>query len=144
MARRSPMAEIFLDTSYAIALSSPADQYHERAVTLAQQIEARQRRLVTTRAVVLAIGNALAKQRYRAAAVTLLEALENDPAVEIIPLSERLFTLAMHLYRERVDKEWGLTDCVSFAAMRERGIMDALTTDAHFRQAGFRPLLSNT
>lgn len=27
--------------------------------------------------------------------------------------------------------------------MRERGISDALTTDEHFEQAGFRPLLGN-
>jgi predicted nucleic acid-binding protein len=55
--------------------------------------------------VVLEIGNALAKQRYRAAAVRLLEALENDPVVEIIPLSEGLYSRAMQLYRERPDKE---------------------------------------
>ncbi len=76
------MAELFLDTSYAIAVSSPPDQYHERAVALAQQIEAQQLRFVTARAVVLEIGNALAKQRCRAAAVRLLEALERDPVLE--------------------------------------------------------------
>ncbi len=92
---------------------------------------------------VLEIGNALAKQRYRAAAVRLLEALENGPVVEIIPLSEGLYSRAMQLYRERPDKEWGLTDCVSFVVMQERSITEALTADDHFRQAGFRPLLLN-
>ena len=92
---------------------------------------------------VLEIGNALAKQRYRAAAVRLLEALENDPVVEIIPLPEGLYARAMQLYRERPDKEWGLTDCVSFVVMQERSITEALTADDHFRQAGFRPLLLN-
>ena len=33
-------AEVFLDTAYAIALSSPNDQFHARAVDLADQLEA--------------------------------------------------------------------------------------------------------
>jgi len=39
-------------------------------------------------------------------------------------------------------KEWGLTDSVSFVVMQQVGITDALTTDDHFRQAGFRVLLT--
>ncbi|MDP7134637.1 MAG: PIN domain-containing protein, partial [Planctomycetota bacterium] len=42
---------------------------------------------------------------------------------------------------ERLDKGWSLTDCVSFVVMQERGLVDALTTDLHFQQAGFRALL---
>lgn len=135
------MSELFLDTSYAIALASPPDAYHARAVALARRIEEEKGQLVTTRAVVIEIGNALAKQRYRASAVVLLEALENDPVVEIVPLSEALYAKALQLYRERPDKEWGLTDCISFVVMQERHLTEALTTDAHFRQAGFRALL---
>jgi len=41
-------AEVFLDTAYAIALSSPNDQFHARAVDLADQLEALETRLVTT------------------------------------------------------------------------------------------------
>ena len=82
------MAEVFLDTAYAIALSSPQDLFHRRANKLADRIEAEGTRLVTTRAVLLEIGNALPKQRYREAAIRLLVALEADPGVDIIPLSE--------------------------------------------------------
>jgi predicted nucleic acid-binding protein len=45
------------------------------------------------------------------------------------------------LYRERPDKEWALTDCVSFIVMEDRGISEALTTDEHFHQAGFQALM---
>jgi hypothetical protein len=134
-------AEVFLDTAYAIALSSPNDQFHARAVELAEQLEALGTRLVTTRAVLLEIGNALAKPRYRQAAVQLLAALEADPKVDIVPLSESLYVRAIQLYRERPDKEWGLTDCVSFLAMQDRRLTEVLTTDVHFQQAGFRALL---
>jgi predicted nucleic acid-binding protein len=132
---------VFLDTAYAIALSSSEDMYRERAVKLAGELRANKSRLITTRAVLLEIGNALSKQRYRAAAVRLLIALESDPTVEIIPLAEQLYIRALQLYRERDDKDWGLTDCISFVVMGDEGITDALTTDIHFRQAGFTALL---
>jgi uncharacterized DUF497 family protein len=76
------MTEFFLDTSFAIALSSVTDQNHVRAVKLANQIEADRTRLVTTQAILLEIGNSLSKQKYRAAAIQLLESLETDPSIE--------------------------------------------------------------
>jgi predicted nucleic acid-binding protein len=97
---------------------------------------------VTTRAVLLEIGNALSRERYRTAAVRLLEALEADPDVGIVPLTESLYAQAVALFRDRPDKDWGLTDCVSFVVMRERRMTSALTTDDHFAQAGYQVLLS--
>ena len=135
------MAEVFLDASYAIALASRSDRHHARAVELAAWIEARQIALITTRAVMLEIGNALSKQRHRNAGVTLLKAIERDARIEVVPLTEELYARAADLYGRHTDKEWGLTDCVSFIVMRERGIQEALTTDNHFRQASFRALL---
>ena len=137
----NPLTKAFLDAAYAIALSAPTDQFHSKAVELAQRMERDDTKTVTTRAVLLEIGNALAKRRYRTDAVSLLEALQEDPNVEIIPLSEELFGRAFDLYQTRPDKEWGLIDCVSFVVMQEQGIIAALTTDDHFRQAGFRVLL---
>ncbi|MBM4046280.1 MAG: type II toxin-antitoxin system VapC family toxin [Planctomycetes bacterium] len=133
--------EVFLDTAYAIALSTPADEHHELAIELAEEIEAGHTRLITTRATMIEIGNALAQFRYRRSAVQLLRALEQDPNVEIIPLTELSYERAFRLFRERPDKEWGLTDCVSFVVMAERGLTAALTTDEHFQQAGFQALL---
>lgn len=137
------MSEYFLDAAYAIALSAPADQHHERAVKVAREIKAQGARVITTRAVVLEIGNALAKARHRKVAVNLLLALEADPAVEIISISDDLYKEAFELYRRRPDKEWGLTDCISFVVMQERGVINALTTDEHFEQAGFVAVLKD-
>ena len=82
------------------------------------------------------------KQRYREGAVILLGALEADPQVHIISLTSQLYHEALGLFQARADKEWGLTDCVSFVVMQQMNITDALTTDDHFRQAGFRVLLA--
>ena len=133
--------EVFLDTAFAIALSVASDEHHQKALLLADELEAQNVRLVTTRAVLFEIGNALAKLRYRQAAVDLLDALENDPNVEIVVVSEVIYEQAFHLYRNRMDKEWGITDCISFVVMDKYGLTAALTTDEHFQQAGFQALL---
>jgi uncharacterized protein len=94
------MTEVFLDTSFAIVLSSVTDQNHVRAVKLASQIEIDKTSLVTTQAVLLEIGNALSKQRYRVAAIQLLESLETDPSVEVILLTNSLYGLAFNLFKQ--------------------------------------------
>ena len=137
------MIEVFLDTSFAIALSSQTDRNHLQAVKLASQLELHKTHLVTTQAILLEIGNALSKQKYRIAAIQLLESLETDRNVEIVSLTNDLYHQAFNLFKQRQDKEWGLVDCISFVVMQERGITDVLTADAHFQQAGFRALLRN-
>ncbi|HSH82834.1 MAG TPA: PIN domain-containing protein [Herpetosiphonaceae bacterium] len=122
-------------------MSAATDAHHQHAIELADQIEMAQTHMVTARAVVIEIGNALSKPRYRSAAVALIDALEADPRVEIVPVTEALYSQALILFRARPDKKWGLTDCISFVVMHERGIADALTTDEDFEQAGFRALL---
>lgn len=133
--------KVFHDAAYAIALSSSKDLHHERAIRLADQLRSNETRLITTRAILLEIGNALAKQRYRLAAFRLLVALETDPTVQVVPLTEQLYLRALQLYSDREDKEWGLTDCISFVVMDDEGISEELTTDHHFRQVGFTALL---
>lgn len=132
-----PNEAVFLDTSYAVALSSPTDQHHD----LADELEITNARLVTTRAVLLEIGSFLARLRFRPAAISLLRSLEADPTVELLPLTEELYARALQLFESRPDKEWGLIDCVSFIVMADRGLTKALTADEHFEQGGFRALL---
>lgn len=135
-------AEVFLDTAYAIALASKRDNLHQQAVTLAQEIQEYSTRLVTTKAVLLEIGNALSGLRHRKAAVALLAALDADPRVGVVSLTDDLYQEAFELFQNRPDKEWGLVDCCSFVVMKQRGINSALTSDLHFRQAGFTTLLT--
>jgi predicted nucleic acid-binding protein len=135
------MSEMFLDSSFAIALSATSDQFHRKAVEISGLIEAQSIRLITTHAVLLEIGNALSRQRYRRAAIQLLTSLHADPSIVLVSLSDPLYQRAFQLFEERSDKEWGMTDCLSFVVMEERSVHEALTADHHFRQAGFRALL---
>jgi uncharacterized protein len=61
--------------------------------------------------------------------------------MRVEPLDTTLLSGALTLYEARADKLWGLTDCISFVVMQRRGLTEALTSDRHFHQAGFRALL---
>ena len=64
-----------------------------------------------------------------------------DVSTTILPPTLELFEAGCDLYEQRPDKEWSLTDCISFVVMHNHGLTDALTADRHFQQAGFQALL---
>ncbi len=61
----------------------------------------------------------------------------------LVWVDEDLCARGWQLYRDRLDKDWSLTDCVSFVVMRHRAITEALTADRHFEQAGFIRLIGS-
>jgi predicted nucleic acid-binding protein len=132
---------LFLDASYVIALTVLRDEHHARALDIRTQIQSQNIHLITTLAVALEIGNALCGLKYRGTTASLLEALNNDKTIDVVPIREELYRDGLQLYKDRIDKDWSLTDCISFLVMQERRLTDALTTDRHFEQAGFRALL---
>lgn len=133
--------EIFLDTSYTVALYIETDQHHEIASAISRRLRENRTKLITTVPIVFEIGNAFSSIRLRSVGGPVIEALSADPLIDVVPISEYLYTSAIELYRSRQDKNWGLSDCFSFVVMRERGLTEALTSDIHFQQAGFRRLL---
>jgi predicted nucleic acid-binding protein len=88
------------------------------------------------------VANSLTRGSDRALFLELYRDLADDPRVTIVPPAQDLFEQGIGLFAKRPDKEWSLTDCISFIVMREYGLTDALTADRHFEQAGFKILLS--
>lgn len=136
--------EVFLDSSYAIALAASSDHLHAQALQIADELEQHPRYLITTRAVLFEIGNALSKQRYRTSASNMLISIESDPTIRIIEINREQYRAGLALFISRPDKDWSLTDCMSFEIMRDLRLTEALTADSHFEQAGFRALLRNS
>lgn len=131
------MKALFADTFFYLALVSTDDSAHAQAVSLSRQLR---NPVVTTAWVLTEVADALAVPSDRMAFRRLLESLISDPRVDIVPPTEALFHQGIDLYHRRPDKEWSLTDCISFVAMDEHKIEEALTGDRHFEQAGFRIL----
>jgi predicted nucleic acid-binding protein len=136
----SKLSPLFLDTAYIFALVNTRDQWHGLAVEWQQKLEGEQRPLLTTELILVEIADGLSAIKFRAQASQIIAALQSSPHVEIVPFTSQLLADALTLYEQRQDKDWGLTDCASFVVMRARGIVEALTVDEHFQQAGFQTL----
>lgn len=128
----------FVDTGFWLALLNEDDELHDRAMRLNTELRGP---TITTEAVLTEVGNAMSRPPYRARAVAFFDAARTNPNLDIIPVDHALFERAVLFYAARPDKGWGLTDCISFMVMQERGIVEALAADIHFVQAGFRALL---
>jgi uncharacterized protein len=130
----------FIDTAFVQALLNPRDQYHPKAMELAARV-GNAWRLWTTRIILIEIADGLSAIA-RTSAITYIRALGSQfHRVSIIEVDDELYNRGLDLYESRPDKDWGLTDCISFIVMRENGLTDALTSDQHFVQAGFRALM---
>ena len=128
----------FADTAYFLALLNPQDGWHEPALRLSRR---REGPLLTTVWVLLEVGDALATGPNRRWFPKWVDSLLASAHLEIVPATNDWFFRGLALYRARPDKEWSLTDCISFVVMRERSLTEALTSDHHFEQAGFAALL---
>jgi len=129
---------IFVDTGFLLAVSQSRDALHSRATAWAKVVTDP---LLTTEYVLWETVNAFSKPVDRGKAHLLLRHIRSATGYEVVPASTALFNSGLQLHAERPDKEWSLTDCVSFIVMGERGILGALTPDHHFEQAGFDALL---
>ena len=129
---------ILIDTSFVVALINKNDEYHDLALQLSREFN--KVPTVITDSVLLEIGNSLAKN-HKEDAIRTIERFFDADEVEIIKLDDDLFEKGFALYKERLDKDWGLVDCISFVVMKERDITLALTHDRHFTQAGFRAMM---
>lgn len=95
-----------------------------------------------TEAVLTEVGNALSAVN-RTVAVQFIQQCYRTANMRIVSVDTPLLNRALQLYQARSDKTWGLTDCISFVVMQEQGLIDAVTADQHFIQAGYRALMLN-
>ncbi len=129
---------MLLDTSGLLCFHHAAEPQHEEAVTFFHAAPAR-----ITHSYVLAelVALAIARDLPRRATWAFVAELQDNPLVQVVYVDEPLHREALELLQQRLDKRWTLCDAVSFLLMRQQGIIEALTTDAHFEQAGFVRLL---
>ena len=132
------MTRFFADSYYFFAVLNPKDASHDRALEFATEHD---EPIVTTAWVLTELADGLAATANRNAFSRLVARLQSDPENELVPPSEELMARGVGLYDARPDKQWSLTDCISFVVMQDRHITGALTADHHLEQAGFTALL---
>jgi predicted nucleic acid-binding protein len=123
---------------FFIALLSETDVAHARAVAFCQQPELQ---ITTTEWVIAELADGMARSRDRARFIPFVQQLPDAPNIRVVPANSETFGRALAEYCRHKDKEWSLTDCISFVVMRDERLREALTGDHHFEQAGFQALL---
>ncbi len=134
------MNKVFVDTSFFVALVSPGDVSHGKACGFAEAHTDDE--MITSEFVLIELGNFFSRSPLRSLFLDIVRDLEHNPRGLVVPATQTLYQLGLDLYEKRPDKDWSLTDCISFVVMEEQGITEALTADRHFEQAGFVPLLA--
>lgn len=130
--------ELFLDTSGLLCLFDKADLRHQKAQDFFRQAKS----LVTSNYVLTEfLPLVMSRKLHRTSSLFFLQHLVLLPRLTLVWVEEATHQKAMRLIENRLDKDYSICDAVSFVIMRERGILEALTTDKHFEQEGFVRLL---
>jgi hypothetical protein len=132
---------VFLDTSGLIAAANTDDEWHSSVLSVWQGLIAGDYELITTTLVLIELGDGLSRVHLRRLAIELYDRIRISNEIHVVQVTAEIETLAWQMFRQHSDKEWSVTDCASFAVMRQRAIRLALTTDRHFDQAGFERLV---
>lgn len=135
------MQKIFVYTAAWLALLNKDDDLHVQAQQVMQTLRRQQAALLTTEFVLLEVADALSAPAYRERTVKFINGLRQLPLLTILPASRSLWAAGWKLYSDRLDKDWSLTDCISFAIMTQERLTQAFTSDHNFAQAGFVKLL---
>jgi predicted nucleic acid-binding protein len=131
---------LFLDTVFIQALLNPRDDYHQQAKQLFPRVRGAAE-VWLTEAILVEVGNALSSLN-RNGAFQFIQQCYCTENIKVVSVDTSLLIQSLDLYQSRPDKDWGLTDCISFVVMQQRGLVDAVTSDRHFHQAGFCTLVT--
>jgi uncharacterized protein len=133
--------EVFADTSSLYAFVDRNDANHVSARETVTRILLEGRRLVLTDYIVTETIN-LAKARGGIlVALRVIDLIEQSKGLHVEWIGVERFNATKAFFRKHSDHGYSFTDCSSFVVMRERKLSEALTTDRHFVEAGFRSLL---
>jgi predicted nucleic acid-binding protein len=69
-----------------------------------------------------------------------VEAMLANPSIHVLDVTRGLLLEGLEIYKNRSDKEYSLTDCISMHVMHREGLREVLTNDHHFTQEGFHIL----
>jgi len=130
---------VFMDTFAFIAWSNPRDAAYSQ---VSEYMESFVGRIIMTEWVLMELADARSKSTVRQELVQFIRRIRTAPFIEIIPFDRPVYDRGFDLFAARPDKDWSLTDCISFAVMTQRGLTEALTADHHFEQAGFRAIFA--
>jgi predicted nucleic acid-binding protein len=139
--RLSTAPDIFADTSGFYAILIQRDPMHTRARELLARAARSSFRYITTDYILDETATLLRARGHGDLAEAFFQNIFSSAACQIEWMDPERFGQTRQFFAKHQDKSWSFTDCFSFLVMRGLGLRDALTSDAHFRQAGFNAQL---
>ncbi len=128
---------VFMDTFGLIAWINTRDAAHQQVKSY---LDSYSGSIVTTEWVLLEFADAFSLSRTKPFAIEAIKRIHRLPMFLVVGLDPAVYRAGFDLYEARSDKDWSLTDCISFTVMTQRGLSEALTADRHFERAGFRAM----
>lgn len=123
---------VLWDSSAILALLDADDADHARAVAVARDIASEARPSFVTNYIEAEAHALLLRKLGRTMARQWLLA-GGLPVVRVLPAEEQK---AREILARHADKDWTLSDAISFAVLEARRVGRAFTFDPHFRQYG--------
>ena len=114
---------------------------HARASELLARAAQSSGRFITTDYILDEAATLLRARGHGHLAEAFFQTVFASTACHVEWMDPERFTQTQQFFLKHRDKSWSFTDCFSFVVMRALRLGDALTADAHFRQAGFNLLL---
>lgn len=132
------MKMVFADAAYWIAIANPNDSLHNVARKAREDLG--DVLIVTTDEVLgeFLTGFSTFGTVFRKTTARAVHEIMRSPNVKVVPQTRDSFL------KSRLDKKYSLQDCISFVAMEDEGITEALTSDHDFEREGFIVLFRAT
>jgi predicted nucleic acid-binding protein len=126
----------FVDTSAFFALVNENDASHPAVADLFRRLAMARTQFFTTNFIVAETHAPVLRKINRMVAARVLRELDSGKTTILLidHVDERR---AREILAKYDDKDFSLTDAMSFAAMERNGIRTAITLDRHFLQYGF-------
>jgi len=135
---------VFWDTTAFVALGNRDDELHPAAIAVSQELAEANALILTTDAVLTEVANTFSRIALRPLARQVIEAFQASArmrAAQLVHVDTELWQRGWQFFLDRPDKDWSLTDCISFLVMRDRKVRRGFTSDHHFQQAGYEKLM---
>ena len=127
---------VFVDTSAYIALARLDDEHHNEAIIILNALQRQRARLYTTNFVVAETHAMLLRYLGRAIAWRFVQELDKSKVTMTVRAELADEAGARVILGRHTDKDYSLTDALSFVVMGRLGITHAFAFDKHFTQYG--------
>lgn len=131
MSIANPVCDLLIDSDAFVGWSLKTDPHHERAITLIEQAQKSNQRLVTHNFVVAETATVLSHRSEQNVARDFLDAVRKIPQLYV---SEELFLKALDIFRIQENKNTSFVDCLNVVVMKHLSIPRLLSFDQFYRK----------